>query len=95
MQPQGRAEIRAWYTGRILEMTKSVGDTVKQGELLLRIEASDSLRAYPIHAPMAGVIVERHANVGDVAGQQPLYGIIDPTRLQASFSERRALLRRC
>ena len=84
VQPHGRAEVRAWYAGRITEMTKTIGQSVRQGEVLVRIEASDTLRTYEITAPISGVIVERNANVGDVA-TQAIYVINDPTKLQATF----------
>lgn len=84
LQPHGRAEVRAWYPGRITEMTKAIGQSVRQGEVLVRIEASDSLRTYQITAPISGVIVERNANVGDVA-TQAIYVITDTTKLQAAF----------
>lgn len=84
LQPQGRADVRAWYPGRIVEMTKTLGQSVRQGELLVRVESSDSLRTYQITAPISGVIVERNANVGDVV-TQAIYVIIDSTKLQAAF----------
>ncbi len=84
LQPQGRAEIRATYPGRITEMTKAVGQRVEKGDVLVRIEASDSLRNYQITAPISGVVVERNANVGDVP-TQAIYIITDPTQLQAAF----------
>ena len=84
LQPQARAEVRAWYPGRITEMTKTIGQPVQQGEVLVRIEASDSLRTYQITAPISGVIAERNANVGDVA-TQAIYVVADPTVLQAAF----------
>ncbi len=84
LQPHGRAEVRAWYAGRITEMTKAIGQSVRQGEVLLHVEASDSLRTYQITAPISGVIVERNANVGDVT-TQAIYVINDVTKLQAAF----------
>ena len=84
LQPQGRAEIRAWYPGRIIEMTKSVGQLVQKGELLVRVEASDSLRTYQITSPMSGVITERNSNVGDVASQA-IYVVTDTSKLQATL----------
>lgn len=80
--PQGRAEVRPWYAGRIVEMTKTIGQPVKQGELLARVEASDSLRSYQITAPISGVIAERNANVGEVT-TQPLYVIVDTSKAYA------------
>lgn len=85
MPPRGRAEVRAWYPGRIVEMTKNIGDSVQQGEPLLRVEASDSLRTYAIPAPISGIVMDRQANVGDVASQQTIYVIVDPSKLQASL----------
>ena len=84
LQPQARADVRAWYPGRITEMTKTVGQPVRQGEVLVRIEASDSLRTYQITAPISGVVVEQGANIGDVPTQS-IYVIADPTKLQATF----------
>lgn len=84
LQPQGRAEVRAWYPGRIIEMTKTIGQPVRQGDVLVRIEASDSLRIYQITAPISGVISERNANVGDLA-TQTIYVITDTSKLQAAF----------
>ena len=84
LRPNARAEIRAPYAGRILEMTKAVGDTVQQGELLMRVEASDNLRIYQIMAPMSGVVLERNANVGDLTNATN-YVIADPTKLQVVF----------
>jgi len=82
--PQGRAEVKPWYPGRIVEMTKTIGQPVKQGELLARVEASDSLRSYQINAPISGVIAERNANIGDVA-TQPIYVIVDTSKLYAAL----------
>lgn len=85
LPPRGRAEVRARYPGRILTLTKTVGEKVKQGEILVTIEASDSLKSYQITAPIPGVIVEENANVGDVTGTQPVYVITDSNKLQATF----------
>lgn len=85
LQPPGRADVRAWYPGRIIEINKNIGDPVVKGEVLVRIEASDTLRTYQITAPISGVITERNANVGDVTAQ-PIYVIADNTKLQAVLS---------
>jgi len=85
LPPRGRAEVRARYVGRVLTLTKAVGQQVKQGEVLATVEASDSLKTYQITAPIAGVIVEENVNVGDVTGTQPIYVITDASRLQATF----------
>jgi cobalt-zinc-cadmium efflux system membrane fusion protein len=83
--PEGRAEVRAWYPGRILTMRKFIGDEVQAGEVVARIEAAQSLQAYSITAPFSGFVVERHGTEGGVAGDEPLYVLMDPTRLHAEL----------
>jgi len=83
--PEGQGEVRAWYPGRIMAMAGSLGQQVRRGQLLARVESSNSLQTYSIPAPISGVIVKKNANVGDVAYDQPLYVIADPTKLHAEF----------
>lgn len=85
LQPEGRAEVRAWYPGRIITMTRSIGERVTKGETLATVTSSESLQTYAIPAPISGVVMERSATVGDVAGQNPLYVIADPRKLHAEF----------
>jgi cobalt-zinc-cadmium efflux system membrane fusion protein len=85
LQPQGRAEISAWYPGRIVAMTKTIGERVRKGETLAQVTSSESLQTYVISAPMSGVVLERSANVGDVAGGTPLYVIADASKVHAEF----------
>ena len=85
LQPQGRAEVRAWYPGRIITMTKSIGERVRKGETIASVTSAESLQTYPIPAPISGVIMERNSNVGDVAGAAPIYVIADATKLHAEF----------
>jgi membrane fusion protein, heavy metal efflux system len=85
LQPQGRAEVRAWYPGRIVTMTKSIGERVRKGETIASVTSADSLQTYAIPAPISGVIMERNSNVGDVAGAAPIYVIADVTKLHAEF----------
>lgn len=83
--PEGQGEVRAWYPGRIMAMAGSLGQQVRRGQLLARVESSNSLQTYSIPAPISGVIVKKNANVGDVAYDQALYVIADPTKLHAEF----------
>jgi cobalt-zinc-cadmium efflux system membrane fusion protein len=85
LQPQGKSEVRAWYPGRIMEMSKVIGDRVQKGEIVARVESSSSLQTYAIPAPMSGVVTERRANVGDVAADQPLYVLSDTTKVHAEL----------
>ncbi len=83
--PEGKAEIRAWYPGRVLALRGELGQAVRKGQVLARVESSNSLQAYNILAPISGVIVEKSANVGGVTGERPLYVVADPTQLHAEF----------
>jgi cobalt-zinc-cadmium efflux system membrane fusion protein len=83
--PEGQGEVRAWYPGRIMAMTAQLGQQVRKGQLLARVESSNSLQTYSITAPISGTIVEKNANVGGVASDDPIYVIADPDKLHAEF----------
>lgn len=81
-----RSEIRAQFPGKVMLVTKAVGEYVKKGQLLARIESSESLQIYPVYSPVSGVVAERNANVGNVAGDQPIYVITDPGQTTVVFN---------
>lgn len=81
-----RSEVRGQFPGRIVQVTKAVGDYVSKGQLLARIESSESLQIYPVYAPVSGVVAERTANVGNVTFDQPLYVITDPGQTTVVFN---------
>lgn len=83
--PEGQGEVRAWYPGRIMTMNGHLGQQVRKGQVLARVESSQSLQTYSIPAPIGGVIVQKNANVGDVAYDRPLFVIADPNKLHAEF----------
>ena len=81
-----RSEIRGQFPGRIVSVTKQVGDTVKRGQLLARIESSESLQVYPIYSTVSGVVSERNGNPGDVTFDRALYVITDPEQTTVVFN---------
>lgn len=85
LQPQGRAEITAWYPGRIIAMNRAIGQPVRRGEVLASVNSSESLQTYAITSPISGVVMARNANVGDVAGAAPIYVIADASQVHAEF----------
>ena len=85
LQPEGRADIKAWYPGRIVAMSKAIGDRVRKGEILARVTSSDSLQTYSLPSPISGVVMSKSASIGDVAGEAPIYLIADATRVHAEF----------
>jgi membrane fusion protein, heavy metal efflux system len=82
----GRSEIRGQFPGRIVSVSKNVGDTVKRGQLIARIESSESLQTYPVYSTASGVIAERNGNPGDVTGDRALYIITDPAQTTVVFN---------
>jgi len=85
LQPSGRADITAWYPGRIVAMTKAIGERVQKGETLARVTSSESLQTYSIPSPISGVVMARNANAGDVAGASPIYVVADARKVHAEF----------
>lgn len=83
--PEGKADVRARLPGQIVWMTGRLGETVRRGQTLLRVESSHSLQTYAVPAPIDGVIVEKNANVGDTTGDRALFVIADPAKLHAEF----------
>jgi membrane fusion protein, heavy metal efflux system len=84
--PEGRGEVRAWYPGRIMSMTAQLGQKVSKGQVLARVESSESLQTYAIPAGISGTIIEKNANIGDTTtGERSLYVIASSKALQASF----------
>ncbi|MFN9356153.1 MAG: efflux RND transporter periplasmic adaptor subunit, partial [Alphaproteobacteria bacterium] len=85
LAPGAKAELRARFPGKILSVTKSVGDPASAGETIARIESNESLQAYTVTAPFAGVVLERNANAGDVTSDAVLFTVGDPKKMMADF----------
>jgi cobalt-zinc-cadmium efflux system membrane fusion protein len=83
--PEGKADVRARLPGQIVWMTGQLGQAVRKGQALLRVESSHSLQTYAVSAPISGIIIEKNVNVGDVTGDRALFVIADPTKLHAEF----------
>lgn len=79
------ARIEARFPGIVRKVTKGQGEAVDSGEVLAEVESNDSLRAYPVKSPIDGVILVRNTNVGDVAGDAPLFVIADVSEVWAEF----------
>lgn len=86
LQPSARAEIHAPYPGPVRAVLRNVGDPVRRGEVLARIESAESLQTYSISAPIAGVVLERQTNIGDVSSDQPLFVVGDLSRVQGELN---------
>lgn len=86
LQPSARAEVRAPYPGAVKSVEVNIGDAVKRGDVLARVESADSLQTYAVTAPIDGTILERTTNVGAVTDGAALFLIGDLARLQAELN---------
>ena len=83
--PSQISHIGARFDGTIIQVNASVGDTVKKGMKLARIESNQSLHPYYVNAPFDGIIIERHANPGELTQDQPLFTLFNDNILWAEF----------
>jgi biotin carboxyl carrier protein len=75
------------FPGVVRTLSKRLGDEVKKGELLAVVESNQSLTTYDLKAPMAGVVTERQASLGEyVSEQKPAFVITDLSTLWVDFS---------
>ena len=72
-------QLRARYPGFVKEVRKRLGEAVAAGDVVLIVEANDSLQRYNVTAPSAGVVVHRDVNPGMVANDQTLVTVADLT----------------
>lgn len=85
LTPSATADVRAVYPGRVMRVTRTVGDTVRKGDTLAEVENSSSLQIYAVRAPISGTVLERRTNAGDVAASEPLFVIGDIGAAQAEL----------
>jgi cobalt-zinc-cadmium efflux system membrane fusion protein len=83
--PLGVSHVSARFPGMIRSISADLGARVEKGDDLAVIEANNSLQSYTITAPIAGTVIQRHANPGEVAGDQPLLTIADYSRVWADL----------
>ena len=70
-------EVSARFDGVIQSVTPSLGDTVRAGQSLAKVESNESLKSYTIKAPISGVITQRNANPGEQTSGRQLFTITD------------------
>lgn len=79
-------QVSARFPGAIQSVSAKVGEAVHQGQVLAVIESNESLRSYPLTAPLAGVITERNANPGEQAGSNALFTVADLSTVWVELS---------
>lgn len=79
--PARVARVRPRYAGLIQSVQAKPWDVVAAGQVLARVQSNDSLQSYTLKAPIAGWVVTRNAQVGEVTGDEPLFVIADLSEL--------------
>jgi cobalt-zinc-cadmium efflux system membrane fusion protein len=79
------AQVKARFPGIVREVKKGQGETVAAGDVLAMVESNDSLQVYPVKAPIAGIILARNTNIGDVAGDNSLFTVANVADVWAEF----------
>ncbi|HIE70602.1 MAG TPA: HlyD family efflux transporter periplasmic adaptor subunit [Planctomycetes bacterium] len=75
------ASVGARFPGIVQSVSVQQGERVQRGQTLAIVEGNDSMRTYPITAPLDGVVIVRNTNVGDVAGAGALFELADPSHV--------------
>lgn len=79
-------DVTARFPGVIRNITKRVGDAVRQGETLATVESNESLQTYAVTAPLSGVITARNANPGENTGDKALFTVADLSTVWVELS---------
>ena len=77
--------VSARYGGVVETVAVAVGDAVKKGDLLARVQNTDSLRSYQVVAPADGLVLARHASAG-AAADGTLFTVADLATVWVDFS---------
>lgn len=71
------ASVRARFPGIVRSVPVQLGQAVRAGQVLATVEGNESMRTYAVVAPFDGIVLARHTNVGDVAGDGVLFELAD------------------
>lgn len=83
--PNAVTEVRGRFPGLVQSLQKAIGDEVRQGDAMARVQSNESLQTYVVTAPRDGTVIARDASVGSPSSDNALYVIADLSRLVADF----------
>ncbi len=77
------ARVTPTLEGRITSLRFDINDSVQQGDVLALLQTPEFLgKALELKAPIDGIVTERPATIGELAGKEtPIYTISDPRDL--------------
>lgn len=79
------SQVKARFPGVVRSVLKEPGEKVNVGDTLATVESNDSLQVYAVKSPVAGTIINRTANVGELAADTPLFVVADLSKLWAEL----------
>ena len=79
--PDRVARVAAPYPGEVTRIEVEQYARVERGQPLATVVARDSLRPTVLKAPFAGIVLQRHAALGQQAGSEVLFEIADLRRV--------------
>ena len=81
------SHISARFPGIVKTVKKKVGDSVKAGDALAIIESNESLSLYTIKSLIDGVVIEKHATIGELLqGDDIAFSIADLSSVWINLS---------
>ena len=83
--PTRLAQVRARFPGVVQGIEAQLGQPVRAGMVLARIQSNESLQTYNLQAPIDGVVLRREAQPGMATGDEPLFVIADLSHLWAEL----------
>lgn len=80
--PERISHIQARYPGLLRNVNVKIGDRVTKNQILAVVESNESVREYSVLAPIDGIVIARHANVGEFSGERSLFTVVDYQQLE-------------
>lgn len=84
--PEQQYQLGATYAGVVQQMAVKVGDQVKKGQLVARVQNPASLKSYEIVAPADGEVTATYVSRGAKVSEQPLLEISDFSSVYVEMS---------
>ena len=83
--PARVAQVRARFPGVVQSSEARLGERVRAGAVLARIQSNESLQSYNLQAPIGGMILHRELQVGMTTGDAVLFVIADLSQVWAEL----------
>jgi len=75
--PDRLSRVRPRFAGVAQSVRVQLGDTVKAGDVLAKVQSNESLQTYAVKAPIAGTIIKRNVQIGEATSSEAMFIIAD------------------